>query len=345
VAQRRELVSWLVDAVGPAATLVDAGGGWPAIVDLALDSGHTARVAVHLSNVGPMNRRGGERLEDRPRELRFQNPANSQPPSAPSGTIPLLIGVLRSIGGDPPALVLADKVRFGGSRRFSVRFPGSVAYEGAIAGYATHATRDGEEFVAISPPALPALVLAKQCGVTLASAQAQVAIQGAGPLGAVDPGTKERARAAATRLVRSATFRRDVLAAWSDECAFCDLAMGPLLEAAHLYPASLPGSSDVVGNGVPACLHHHALLDMHHLHIDPLTLAVSVHPSLSTAIVDPVIKALVSVTRQTITLPATVSGADVSGWLERRYAAYPESYDWVSSRRPAARGLTRTSPS
>lgn len=329
--RRPALTAWLIDAIGPAATLV-SGRGWPAVVDLADDSGRRLRVAIHLANVTPMNRRGGERLEDRPDELRIQNPADSNPPTAPSGTIPLLTGVLPSLDGDPPVLVLADDVRFGGQRRFSVCFPGSVAYEAAVTGYEHHTSSDDEQFVAISPPALPAVVFARQRGVVLEPISARTAIQAAGPVGSSDTATKERVRVATTRLVRSATFRRDVLDAWGEQCAFCDLTVDLLLEAAHVYPVELAGSRDEISNGLPVCLHHHRLFDRHRLHLDPQTLAVSVHPSLTALTADSIARALASITRATVPIPAAVDAARVSAWLEQRYAAYPRSYDWAPRR-------------
>lgn len=276
-----------------------------------------------------MAREGVEDLERRPDELRFQTPGPNRPPAEPHGVTPVLIGLLPQIGGDPKALVVPSNPRVGLETRFSVRFPGSLAYEGARAGWATYTATGGETFWAITPPALPALVLSLREGTALPTGQAQTAIQSAGAL-QVDAETKERTRVATTRLARSASFRRRVLDAHGAKCAFCRLSQSYLLEAAHLLPASLPGSSDAISNGMPVCLNHHALLDQHLIYIDPDNLSIKISPSLCDAQKgdDRALDALIALTGDSITLPSNVSKKQVKKWLERRYQAFPSDYDW-----------------
>jgi hypothetical protein len=131
VAGRADLASELVELIGPAASLAEVGTGWPSLVDLALGDDEVVRLAAHLGPVHSMARQGVEDLHKRPDELRFQTPGPNRPPIAPPGTMPLLIGLLPNISGDPKALVVPGNNRIGVATRFSVRFPGSLAYEGA----------------------------------------------------------------------------------------------------------------------------------------------------------------------------------------------------------------------
>lgn len=53
-----------------------------------------------------------------------------------------------------------------------------------------------------------------------------------------------------------------------------------IARAAHLLPASVPGSADVAVNGIALCPNHHAAFDGHLLVIEPSTLRVVQHPML-----------------------------------------------------------------
>lgn len=324
---RRDNLVELAALIGPGATVVDAADGWPGLIDLDVGEGETIRVAAHAAPITPMGRTGPG--EVRPEEeLRFQNPGSNRPPKHPAGTLPLLIGILAAGPQNPPALVIPSNSRVGNQTRFSVRFPGSLAFDGARGGWATYVSTDDERFWAISPRALPALALMRRDAVTVQAKDLSAVVQAAGPLADEDPDTKERARVASTRLARSATFRKRVLSHYGERCAFCGLSQATLLQAAHVYPVNLPDSSDAAANGVPACLHHHALLDAHLLRVDSQSLAVELHPSLSVVKGDPALAALIATTEATLDVPATLDRDKVSEFWERRRNAYPGKYDW-----------------
>lgn len=60
--------------------------------------------------------------------------------------------------------------------------------------------------------------------------------------------------------VRDAQFRRTVLAAYGQRCAWCRVQLG-LVEAAHIVPVAHPKSKDVVSNGIALCVLHHKAYD------------------------------------------------------------------------------------
>jgi putative restriction endonuclease len=71
---------------------------------------------------------------------------------------------------------------------------------------------------------------------------------------------RQYAMSVVRQAVRDAKFSRGVLAAYAYQCAFCGMQLG-LLEAAHILPVAHPGSTDVVSNGIAACVLHHKAYD------------------------------------------------------------------------------------
>jgi putative restriction endonuclease len=70
----------------------------------------------------------------------------------------------------------------------------------------------------------------------------------------------------ASRLVRSAAFKRKVRSAYDDTCAICGSERrsptgDPEIEAAHVYPKS-EGGRDIVPNGIALCKLHHWAFDV-----------------------------------------------------------------------------------
>ena len=59
---------------------------------------------------------------------------------------------------------------------------------------------------------------------------------------------------------RQRDFRRRILSAYSNQCAICRVQLN-LVEAAHIVPVSVRGSSDHTNNGVCLCVLHHAAYD------------------------------------------------------------------------------------
>jgi hypothetical protein len=130
--------------------------------------------------------------------------------------------------------------------------------------------------------------------------------------------------------VRSAAFRKRVLDHYGEACAFCGLSLPGLLQAAHLFPVNLPGSSDAPSNGIPLCLHHHALFDAHRIYVDPASLGVQLDPALAQEKSDPALEALVGATRVKLLLPPGIAEKDARAWLEKRYEAYSDAYPWIA---------------
>ena len=62
------------------------------------------------------------------------------------------------------------------------------------------------------------------------------------------------------RLVRQRSFRARVLRAYSHRCAVCHMQL-QLVQAAHIIPVHIPGSSDDTNNGLALCPSHHIAYD------------------------------------------------------------------------------------
>lgn len=73
---------------------------------------------------------------------------------------------------------------------------------------------------------------------------------------------KERRTVIATikKKYRERDFRKRVLQAYGNRCAFCRVQLG-LLDAAHIIPVAAPGSTDEIVNGVALCKLHHLAYD------------------------------------------------------------------------------------
>lgn len=64
-------------------------------------------------------------------------------------------------------------------------------------------------------------------------------------------------------------FRRQVLAAYREQCCICHLRHVELLDAAHILPDRHPLGEPVVPNGLGMCKIHHSAYDAHIIGIDP----------------------------------------------------------------------------
>lgn len=63
-----------------------------------------------------------------------------------------------------------------------------------------------------------------------------------------------------TRKVRQAGFKRRVLTAYSNKCAFCSIQL-KLIDAAHILPVAHDESNDYTSNGMALCALHHRAFD------------------------------------------------------------------------------------
>ena len=62
------------------------------------------------------------------------------------------------------------------------------------------------------------------------------------------------------QLVRERDFRSRVLIAYQRHCAVCHMQLG-IVQAAHIVPVHIPGSTDVTRNGLALCPTHHTAYD------------------------------------------------------------------------------------
>lgn len=60
--------------------------------------------------------------------------------------------------------------------------------------------------------------------------------------------------------VRDSTFQRRVLNAYGSKCAFCNVQL-KLIDAAHILPVDVEGSTDYTSNGIALCALHHRAYD------------------------------------------------------------------------------------
>lgn len=63
-----------------------------------------------------------------------------------------------------------------------------------------------------------------------------------------------------TQKIRQAGFKRRVLTAYSNQCAFCSIQL-KLIDAAHIVPVAQPDSTDFTSNGISLCPLHHRAYD------------------------------------------------------------------------------------
>jgi putative restriction endonuclease len=129
-----------------------------------------------------------------------------------------------------------------------------------------------------------------------------------------------------TRLVRQRihqqAFRERVLHAYRQQCAFCRLKHGVLLDAAHIVPDSDPDGEPVASNGVSLCKLHHAAFDKHFLAIRPDYL-VEVRRDLLEETDGPMLKhGLQGLHHQPIVLPARDDQKPNVIALEQRYQRF-----------------------
>jgi putative restriction endonuclease len=67
--------------------------------------------------------------------------------------------------------------------------------------------------------------------------------------------------------LHQAHFRREVLLAYRDRCAACELRVRPLLDGAHIVPDSHPRGTPTITNGIALCSLHHRAFDRRILRI------------------------------------------------------------------------------
>lgn len=184
--------------------------------------------------------------------------------------------------------------------------------------------------MAFWPELLPAFVELHRATATVDAAE-MAGIIGAAGVGAGEVvAPMDRVRRQANVLVRRRVFAAEVVNAYDGCCAMCGLDAG-LVEGAHIYPASAPGSADAVWNGVCLCPNHHKAFDRHLVWIQPgPARQVELHPSLhEQATTNPGAASLVKATRPALSPPRLRDAIPREEMFVQRYDYFPGNYGWV----------------
>ncbi len=109
----------------------------------------------------------------------------------------------------------------------------------------------------------------------------------------------------------------------------CGLGLS-IVQGAHIYPASAPGSPDEPWNGLALCANHHAAFDRHLVAVRTSTGEIVFRPDvLEEAIHNQETRAFIDGTL-TVLRPATPGNAPRADLFERRYAYFAEEdYAWL----------------
>lgn len=310
--------------------ITDRSTRWPALGTLLVD-GSPQPVALYLSVVAL-----GGRKDRYAVERRFQNPANRKPiidhgPDRRS----LLLGLWTEdqfVDVPRPLLVAADPVRRQGKQtRWPVFVLLNALRDALRRGWSESQNASQETIHCFSPPLLPAFASSASAEAFPPPAAVEAAIDGSGLLEAPeeDEGpAAARARRAISTLVRDAGFSRRVLAAYDRRCAMCGLGSG-LIEGAHIYPASAPGSADEPWNGLALCANHHRAFDRHIVAVRPDTRGVLVRETQFEVVDVPAAEAFVRTTFDRLARPSVTSAVPRPEMFTRRYQHFPGLYDWI----------------
>lgn len=338
---RHDYLEVLEALSGGTVALDGEGTGWPSFGEISLDS-EVKGVAIFVGPVGLSHRQRDDV------ERRFQNPANSRGRAAQASGHPvveyqdrlsLLVGVWAL---DPlvvvrhPVVVLADATRrIGTHTRWSVFISLAALQTASVTGWASYTNATGERIYCFHPSLISLAITATYGGDTPTDREIQTALAGTlDPRTAERPlppsGVEERIRRTVSSLVRDSRFRGQVLTAYGNRCAMCDLSLA-LVQAAHIYPASAPGSSDHASNGLALCANHHLAFDRHQVSVEPSTLAIVYRPDVrQQAIRDAAVHRFVAGTFPLLAQPMRGRAIDRL-MFARRYDYFAGEYSWLPS--------------
>ena len=327
---RADLLEHIAQLVGDdVLRITERGSGWPGHGRMRI--GETwISVSLYVAPVG-LSHRGRDDVE-----RRFQNPGGGRPITKEPRRYPLLVGLweedsLMSVGR--PILVSADPMhRVGRTTRFSVFVSVNTLNVALRTGWAEDPNAIGERIRCFAPPLLAVSCGADRAGVAPATDAVRAVVDGSGLLTAPEPelqAAAERARRAASTLVRDARFRRRVAEAYGGLCAMCGLD-SDLVEGAHIYPVAAPGSTDEPSNGLALCPNHHAAFDRHVLAVRPGTSEIVFHESLRLrAATNSALRLMVENTFQRLSSPRRASARPQEAIFAKRYAFFDPKYAWM----------------
>jgi hypothetical protein len=248
---------------------------------------------------------------------------------------PLLLGLCAE---DPylsvprALLVQADPYRrVGRITRFSVFVSVAALAEAWATGWSEDISTSGEVIRCLAPPLLPVSVSALRDDVVPANNAMQAAIDGSGLMDSpvYEGPAAERARRAGTSLVRDARFARRVTQAYNGLCAMCGIDAN-LIQAAHIYPASAPGSHDEPWNGLALCPNHHLAFDRYLLAIHPDTRQIIYSPEMNAQVESSSAMAtFVAAAHTHLAEPSEPSARPLSEMFRDRYQYYRDYYRWL----------------
>jgi putative restriction endonuclease len=241
------------------ATVVQETTDHPFDLIIMIERPHRARVYIWNVSHG-----GGQARPET--EYRFQITGVSTPLGGPPGSQTLLLGWHE----DLEVFVAADAGfhREPGSSpsvQISLATLQRASVSGAIAAYRRG---NGEVALGLPPKLLAAYVVNQRAMHDIASEQELVALleqasAGAtltrGTLAALPP-ERQRVLLQLSVNARDSSFRRRVMEAYQDACAVCGLQFG-LVDAAHIVPVEVRGSTDETANGIALCALHHRAYD------------------------------------------------------------------------------------
>lgn len=335
---RAQLVSHIAELVGhDVLEITDAQVGWPALGTLLVDE-RAVPVSLFVSVVST----SGRGRDDR--ERRYQNPANKAPITLSPGRQPLLVGLWETdnfLDVPRPLLVSADPVRRAERvtrdeklTRFSVFARRVTLLTAAETGWAEGVNSKGETIRCFFPPLLPLSASADWSGLALSDSTLQIALDAAGVPEASSadyPAAVDRARRTGTSIIRDARFSRRVTDAYEGLCAMCGLDLG-LVQGAHIYPASAPGSVDEPWNGLALCANHHYAFDRHLVGVSPdsrrVVFQTVVHEQTEA---NPATRSLVDSTFATLAEPAHATARPPREMFDKRYQYFAELCDWITA--------------
>lgn len=305
--------------------VIEAQTAWPSLVEI-VGASQAARVSLHVGLIGGSGR-GRDHVE-----RRYQNPASRDPIVELPGTRSMLLGLWTE--QETPIIVAHDAYRrIGHPKTRTSLFIGLAALKAATArGWAEYVSDTDERIVAFRPEMFP-LYAEMFLGGVLVDQDTMASVFVSADVALDEPSSVERARRATSVLVRSARFREDVVAAYDGCCAMCGLGLG-LVEGAHIYPVSAPGSSDDIRNGLALCRNHHAAFDRYLLCIQPSTHKILLHPRLSAATTaiaaTAAAAAFVSSTAPYLVAPGSMKDRPSDTMIEQRNSYFEDAYSWVA---------------